>query len=401
MLCVLGLVLYIDRVCISVALPAMQKELAIEPHLLGWISLAFSISYAACEIPSGHLGDRFGPRGVLTRIVVWWSLFTALTGAAFGFTSLLVTRFLFGAGEAGAFPNASTVIATWFPAQSRARAMGVFGAATTIGGGLSPLLVIPIQQAYGWRASFFVFAACGLAWGGAWWLWFRDAPTEMNVSHEELAEIGEVRAQASHGLRWSVALRQRSIWGLVWMDFTDIYCAFFMVFWMPTYLAKARGFTDADLKWTALAWVGGMVGNLAGGAISDASVLRLGRAAGRRVVGVAAMLVVAALLVVAARSDDKAITLGALTGCNLMWGIIQANSFATCIDIGGLHVGTVAGVMNTAGQLGGALSALAFGYLVSLTGSYDIPVLVMAAASTLGAAGWIWIDAGKPLVQDG
>jgi hypothetical protein len=104
--------------------------------------------------------------------------------------------------------------------------------------------------------------------------------------------------------------------------------------------------------------------------------------------------------VVAAQSDDKAITLGALTGCNIVWGIIQANSFATCIDIGGLHVGTVAGVMNTAGQLGGALSAVAFGYLVCLTGNYDVPVLVMATASALGAAGWIWIDAGRPLVRD-
>ncbi len=149
LLCILGVILYIDRICISIALPTIQNELAIAPELLGWISVAFSISYALFEIPSGHLGDRRGPRGVLARITLWWSVFTALTGAAVGFGSLLVTRFLFGAGEAGAWPNASSVVSKWFPANARARAMGIFGAATAVGGGLSPLIVIPIQHAYG------------------------------------------------------------------------------------------------------------------------------------------------------------------------------------------------------------------------------------------------------------
>ncbi len=400
LLCVLGVILYLDRICISLALPAIQKDLEIEPELLGWISVAFSISYAVFEIPTGHLGDRYGARSVLARITIVWSVFTALTGAAVGFVSLLITRFLFGAGEAGAWPNVSGVVSRWFPAHSRARAMGVFGAATAIGGSLSPLIVIPIQQAYGWRFSFFVFAAVGVLWAVAWYGWFRNSPTEKGVSPEELAELGRVQPQAEHGLRWSVALRQRTIWGLIWMDFAHIYQAFFAVFWMPTFLTKGRAFTEDDLKWTALVWVGAIAGNLVGGVISDAAARAFGRRVGRRAVGLAGMLINTLLLALVALTSEKEIAIGALTLVGITSGVFQANAFATCIDIGGRHVGTVAGVMNTAGQLGGAASAIAFGYLVKLGDSYDLPVFVMSAVTLAGAFGWFLIDAGTPLVAD-
>ncbi|MEO8549285.1 MAG: MFS transporter [Kofleriaceae bacterium] len=399
LLSVLAVILYIDRVCISIALPAIQKDLALEPEQLGWISLAFSIAYAVFEIPSGHLGDRYGARSALARITVAWSAFTALTGAAFGFAQLLVTRFLFGAGEAGAWPNASAVVAKWFPAKARARAMGVFGAATTIGGGLSPFLVIPIQHAYGWRASFVVFALAGVAWALVWWLWFRDAPSEMHATPAELAELPPVPAHSDRGLVWSVALRKPTLWALFTMSFTNIHAAFFAVFWLPTYLAKARGFDDDDLKWIAITWVMSGIGNVAGGALSDALVKRIGRGAGRRVIGIAGMLVVSLGLLAVTRTQDKQLVLIALSVCGFSWGVIQANSFATCIDVGGAHVGTIAGAMNTGGQLGGALSAIGFGYLVKASGSYDVPVLVMAAGSMLGALAWRWIDASAPIVE--
>ena len=400
LLCALGVILYIDRICISLALPAIQDELEIAPELLGWISVAFSISYALFEIPSGHLGDRHGARGVLTRITVWWSVFTALTGAAMGFGSLLVTRFLFGAGEAGAWPNASSVVSKWFPSHQRARAMGIFGAATAIGGGLSPLIVIPIQRAYGWRASFFAFAVAGVVWATVWYAWFRDTPAEKGVPADELAELGHVPPRASNAIRWSVALRQPSMWGLIAMDFCYLYTAFFTVFWLPTYLVKGRGFTDDELRWTAVIWVGAMIGNLIGGVISDGSVRRLGLRAGRRAVGAAGMVIVASGILVAALTDSKEVAIGAFTLCAITGGVIQANSFATCIDIGGRHVGTVAGAMNTSAQLGGALSAIAFGYLVKLGDSYDLPLYVMATVTLLGTAGWWAIDASKLLVPD-
>ncbi len=400
LLCVLGVILYIDRICISIALPAMQKDLEIEPERLGWISVVFSLSYALFEIPSGHLGDKRGARGVLTRITIWWSAFTALTGAAMGFGSLLITRFLFGAGEAGAWPNTSTVVSKWFPADQRARAMGVFGAATAIGGGLSPLIVIPIQQTYGWRASFFVFALAGISWAIVWQWWFRDTPAEKGASAEELAELGPVKPPPRHALRWSVALREPSMWGLLVVAFGYLYTAFFTVFWMPTFLVNARQFDDDELKWIAIVWIGAMVGCFVGGMVSDAAVRVLGLLAGRRLVGFGGLILFAGAFLVASVTDDKAVTLGAFTVCGILGGMIQTNAFATCIDIGGRHVGTVAGAMNTIAQLGGAASALAFGYLVKLSGGYDVPMYVMVGVTFVCAFGWYWIDAGKPLVVD-
>ena len=158
---------YLDRICISVAGPRIQEELHIGPVGWGWVTGVFTISYCLFEIPSGMLADRIGPRRVLTRIVLWWSTFTALTGAVTGFYPLLVTRFLFGAGEAGAFPSAAAVISRWFPASRRATMSGVTLMASQIGGALAPLLVVPIQIRFGWRASFYVFGALGICWAVA------------------------------------------------------------------------------------------------------------------------------------------------------------------------------------------------------------------------------------------
>ncbi|MGP0057298.1 MAG: MFS transporter, partial [Steroidobacteraceae bacterium] len=148
---------YLDRVCISVAGPRMQEALHIGPLAWGWVTGIFTLAYALFEIPCGALGDRIGPRRVLTRIVLWWSGFTSLTGAVTGFMPLLLTRFLFGAGEAGAFPNASIAVARWFPVHERGRAFGISLMASQLGGAFAPLLVVPIQIRYGWRASFFLF----------------------------------------------------------------------------------------------------------------------------------------------------------------------------------------------------------------------------------------------------
>ena len=169
LLSLLLVITYLDRICISVAGPRMQEALQISPMAWGWVTAVFSLAYCAFEIPSGMLGDRIGPRKVLTRIVLWWSGFTTLTGMVTGYYPLLATRFLFGAGEAGAFPNASIVVARWFPVEERGRAFGFVLMASQLGGALSPLLVAPIQVRYGWRASFYVFGIVGVAWSAIWY----------------------------------------------------------------------------------------------------------------------------------------------------------------------------------------------------------------------------------------
>src|SRR5579862_2310778 len=178
LLVLLFAVTYLDRVCISVAGPRMQEDLHIDPIGWGWVSGAFTLAYCLFEFPTGALGDRLGPRRVLTRIVLWWSAFTALTGVATGYRALLAIRFLFGVGEAGAFPNAGVVVARWFPPSQRSTLSGINLMAGQIGGALSPLLVVPIQMRFGWRASFFAFGFLGVLWAGIWYLWFRDSPEE-------------------------------------------------------------------------------------------------------------------------------------------------------------------------------------------------------------------------------
>ena len=154
LLILLFAITYIDRVCISVAGPRMQEELHIDPVSWGWVTAMFTLAYCLFEIPTGVLGHRIGARRVLTRIVLWWSAFTSLTGMVSKYSLLLLTRFAFGAGEAGAFPNASIVVSRWYPSSQRARMSGVLLMASQIGGAIAPLLVVPIQIRYGWRASF-------------------------------------------------------------------------------------------------------------------------------------------------------------------------------------------------------------------------------------------------------
>src|SRR5215467_6170383 len=204
LLSLLSVITYLDRVCIAVAGPRMQEDLHISPEKWGWVTGIFLLSYGLFEIPTGALGDRIGPRKVLTRVVWWWSAFTSLTGAVSNFYLLLLTRFCFGMGEAGAYPNASTVISRWIPAPKRGRAWGIVWMASQLGGAVSPLLVVPIQAHYGWRASFYCFGLLGLIWGAVWYAWFRNSPAEKpGVTQAERNEIGETAPRQHDRISWS------------------------------------------------------------------------------------------------------------------------------------------------------------------------------------------------------
>ncbi|HYH63375.1 MAG TPA: MFS transporter, partial [Urbifossiella sp.] len=163
-LCGLAGVLYLDRICFGQAIDPMQRELGLTNTQMGLVAMAFTIAYGLFEIPTGRLGDRFGSRSVLARIVIWWSVFTALTGAAWGFTSLLMIRFMFGAGEAGAFPNAARVISRWFPISERGRVQGVMLTAAQLGGAAAPLAAAAVIELAGWRWAFVVFGSVGVVW---------------------------------------------------------------------------------------------------------------------------------------------------------------------------------------------------------------------------------------------
>jgi MFS family permease len=377
---------YLDRVCISVAGPRMQEALRIGPVGWGWVTGIFTISYAVFEIPSGALGDRIGPRRVLTRIVLWWSVFTSLTGLATGLYPLLLTRFLFGMGEAGAYPNASVAIARWFPFHEHGRAFGVTLMAAQLGGAFAPLLVVPIQNHYGWRASFYVFGILGVAWSIAWYWWFRDSPVEKRgVSQEELDETRGMIAEAHHSLPWKVAVRSGNFWAVMGLALCYVYTFYFFQSWFHTFLVKGRGYSENGLLLSSLPFFVAACANFAGGLASHALVWKLGLKWGRRSIGLLGLGIAVPSMVAVMFTHQW---LAVLILLSLSYGGVafqQPMVFAACLDIGREYAGEIVGAMNTAAQLGSLGSSVAFGYLVSRFGSYDVPFIPMAALLAAGA----------------
>lgn len=186
-------VTYIDRVAISFAAPSIRRELGLTAIQMGWAFAAFNWAYAMFEIPGGFLGDWIGPRKVLTRVVLWWSVFTAATGWAWNFPSLLLTRFSFGAGEAGCFPNVAKAFNTWLPARERVRAQGIMWLGARWAGAFTPPLVALIMAWVGWRHAFEIFGCLGPIWAVAFFLWYRDDPmknSKLDAAERELLRPG-------------------------------------------------------------------------------------------------------------------------------------------------------------------------------------------------------------------
>jgi len=401
LLILLFAITYIDRVCISVAGPRMQEDLHIDPVGWGWVTAMFSLSYCLFEIPTGALGDRIGPRVVLTRIVLWWSTFTSLTGAVPNYFLLLITRFLFGAGEAGAFPNASIVVARWFPSAQRASMCGVLLMASQIGGAIAPLLVVPIQIRYGWRASFYVFGVMGALWAIVWHAWFRDSPAEKRgVTAAELRETEASPGATAHRFPWRVALRSESVLALGGTAFCYVYAYTFFQTWFHTFLVKGRGFSEGGLVLSALPYAVAACANLAGGAASDGLVRRLGLTWGRRSLGIFGLGSAGALTIAAMVSQQPILTVILLS---LVYGAItfqQSGVFGVCLDLGRRQAGSMVGFMNMCATAGGLLSSVAYGYIVERSGSYDAPFVPMATLLIVGALLWFKIDASKELSED-
>jgi ACS family glucarate transporter-like MFS transporter len=401
MLSLLAVITYLDRVCIAVAGPRMQDSLHISPEAWGWVTSVFFLSYSAFEIPTGALGDRIGPRRVLTRVVAWWSVFTSLTGTVSNFYLLLLLRFCFGAGEAGAYPNAAAVIGRWIPVARRTRAWGVIWMTSQVGAALSPLLVVPIQMRYGWRAPFFVFGLLGVVWSVAWYRWFRDSPQEKaGVTEAELREIGAAPGLQHDGMPWATALRVPALWRIAAIGACYVYSLGFFQSWLQTYLVKGRGFTEAALVLSSLTYAVGAAANGLGGVAGDWMVKRHGLRNGRRRLGAAGLSVAALFLTAAIFAPGGRL---ALVFLSLSYGGIlfqQPSLCALCLDGGRNNAGAVFGFMNTASNAASALSSVVFGYLVGYSGSYNTPFVPMVALLCLGALLWLQVDPARELFPE-
>lgn len=396
----LVLVMYFDRLCIAVAGPRMQRDLGLGPHEWGWVMGAFTLAYAMFEVPSGILGDRIGPRKVLTRIVLWWSAFTAVTGAVSSLGTLLAVRFLFGAGEAGAFPNCTSTVSRWIPPRERARATSVFWLATSTGGMITPLVVVPLQQAFGWRAAFFLFGSLGLFWVVAWRYWFRDTPAESpGISEAEVKLIGEPARFRHRTLPWGTVLRNANFRRLMLMYHLYCWGGYFYLSWLHTYLVVGRGMTEDAMKIAAaLPACAGIIGVMSGGFLSDRLARRYSLRIARCSIGSVALLIAGAAMVAATFTSDNWTAVALLAGGLGVMNSMLPVAWSVCVDLGGEHSGAVSGAMNMAGQIGSFISSVAFGYFVTLFGSYDRALLPLAIMLLLSGMVFATIDPSERLI---
>lgn len=403
MMFLLSVITYLDRVCISTTAPAMSKELGLSQTQMGWVFSIFIFGYALFEIPGGWMADHWGPRAMLTRIVVWWSLFTAATAFAWSFGSLLVVRFLFGVGEAGAFPSCASVTARWFPSTERARANGTLLTGTRIGGAIAPALVVILMMRFGWRHVFMTFAGVGLLWATLWYWWFRNSPEEhRSVTSDEIEEIRQgSSASVAHleKVDWRVLIRSSNLWAICAMYSCYSYGLYFYLTWLPTYLMNARGVSiNAIGLWAGLPLLVGSVSNVSGGFLSDALVRRMGLRWGRRIPAGLGLLSSSLLLLLSLTLSNPRVALIAMVASFACADVILGPAWATCLDIGKDHAGTVTGCMNSFGQIGGMISPVLFGWIVQHWGTWNLPLLLTAGCYFLSACLWMVIDPEKPLI---
>jgi MFS family permease len=446
--CALSMITYLDRACFGVAakgylVPALGLN-SIDDLTLALS--AFNLSYAAFEIPSGWLGDVFGPRKTLIRIVLWWSFFTMLSGLAglavagtvlVNFAALVVVRFLFGMGEAGAYPNITRALHNWFPLTERGWAQGVVWMSGRLMGGLTPLLWWALVESghLSWRTAFALFGVLGVGWCLAFAASFRNRPEEkpeVNPAEQALITAGRHGDEGGHaGVPWLKLLADGNLWALCLMYACTSYGWYFNLNYLHAFLEEQHGVDPksplgAVFKGGPL-WMGA-AGCFLGGWLTDWFIRRTGdRKWGRRLFGVTghglcALLWVAALFVQPNQAFLFFLAVSLAAFCN---DVTMGASWATCQDIGRRYAAIVAGAMNTVGNLGGFAAVYATGLILgryktayalaqgldpqaltkdalreALLPGYHLNFMIYAAVYAVAVLLWLRVDATKPVAQE-
>jgi len=400
----LSIVTYIDRVCISQAAPAMMRDMSLSKIEMGYALSAFAWAYALFEIPGGWLGDWIGPRKVLMRVVVWWSFFTAATGWVWNHTSLVITRALFGAGEAGCYPNLTKAFTTWLPPDERVRAQGIMWMSSRWGGAFTPLLVVWIFHYLSWRRTFEFFGLIGIVWAIVFFWWFRDNPKDhKGVNAQELALLdGAEKNACGHGdVPWRKMISSRSVW-LLWVQYAAVaYPWYFYITWLPTYLKESYHLEPQRAAVLAgLPLFFGGIGSFFCGWISPRLTPFTGSVAKtRRLMGVSACVGASILLLTSSQIKDPvwaALVMGLASFSN---DLLMPGAWGACMDMGGKYAGTLSGSMNMMGNLGGALGPVTTGYILQATQDWAIPFYLGSGIYLIGAVAWMFIDPVTPLEE--
>ena len=434
-LCTLAFILYIDRICIGQAAKPMKEELGLSNFQWGWVGVAFQIAYGIFEPTTGHWGDKYGSRRVLIRIVLWWSFFTALTGCVWnfsvellpgvvltGFVLLLVIRFLFGAGEAGALPNAARVISCWFPPGKRGPPQALISTCAQIGGAAAPALAARfIESPYiGWRWAFVIFGCLGVVWAWFFARWFRDDPAiHPSVNDAERAYILGNRPAArpagsadgdEHRIPWALVFRNRNIWLLGIINSCASFYSYMLFLWFPTYLKEGRDLGEVysgDLG--TLPYLFGASGVLLGGYFGDWLTARTGsRRLALGSMGTVGMLL-AGILVAASVYADEPVVAVLLCSLGYFFAYLQlAAWWAAMGDVGGRHLGALFGLCNMIGLAGGAISQVFLGWFadhmkgLGYTGrdQWDPAFIIYGGVLMLGGVLWLFINPRQTVVPE-
>jgi MFS family permease len=418
--CGLSMITYIDRVCIKQVQGDMQRDLGLTAAQFAWTFSAFALAYAMFEIPAGWMGDRLGPKKVLVRIVLCWLLFTALTGLVFGtgltaLLMLLVVRFLFGAGEAGAYPNMARGTRNWFPFAERGRAQGMIWTFGRWGGALAPILIMAIVLPFdalglpGWRYGFVLLAVLGLVWVWGFVLWFKDQPRDhpaVNAAEVALIEGGSNSPRPAP-LSWRAMLTSRTLWILSIMYFCSNAGWSIFITYDTKYFEKSVGLSGWGLYlMSGLPLFLGGVGCVLGGMLTDRQVQRWGRRWGRTGQGFAAYALGAVFfgLVIVFTDTSPLLAVACLCLASFVKDLAIAASWATTIDIGHRYSGTVAGFMNTVGNLGTVFAA-PMGHWVArefstdgVTENWTAAIGFYAVMFAIACVCWLFIDPRRVVV---
>jgi ACS family glucarate transporter-like MFS transporter len=417
--CSLSMLTYIDRVCIKELEGFISQDLGLTVQQMGVVFSAFGFAYAVFEMPSGWLGDRFGPRKVLARIVLWWSLFTALTGCIwrfevdFGllvfnsFMLLVLIRFLFGAGEAGAYPNIARALRNWFPYGRRGRAQGLLWMCGRWGGALAPVAGV-LAERVGWRGAFFVLGLVGVVWVIAFSFFFRNSPAEhpgANAAERTLILDGKVEADKPPPLSWHTMLRSRTLWLLGFMYFCSNAGWCFFITWDKRYYREVLGLDGFGLGVASFSplFCGG-IACILGGLFTDRLVRRWGPRWGRTVQGSLAYLTGAGFFALALFVETPWVAVLCLSLASFSKDFAMAVSWATCVDIGHRYSGTVSGFMNMVGNFGTFVAPNVVAYLASRGaaqgGGWHWALIISASALFCAGICWPFINPRRVIVYD-
>jgi ACS family glucarate transporter-like MFS transporter len=409
---VLSAVSYLDRVNISIAGRFLAEEFHLDNARLGNVFSAFILGYAVFQAPGGRLADRFGPRRVLAFGVVWWGVFTALTGAvpsgaALALVMLLTVRFVLGLGEAVMYPASNRLVARWIPRGERGIANGIIFAGVGVGAGITPPLVTRLLETHGWRFAFFVCAAIGTVAAIVWYAIGRDrpedhpwvSPAEAEHIRAGLTPTGPSALPAGKGLRWRTILRDRNVLALTLSYVTFGYAAYIFFSWFFIYLNTVRGLNlRASGYYAMLPFLAMAVCSPLGGWIGDRVSRARGPRTGRRVVAVSGMALAAVFIALGVRVQSAELASVVLAGGAGALYLSLSSFWSATADIGGASAGAVSGVMNMGNQLAGAITASLSPRIAERFG-WSASFLVAASLCALGAAVWLGVDPERPLSE--